>query len=73
MTKEEKARFIIASIRSELEAGTKYYKVSYSTIGYELLTVKSVIECVLNEGTVCIVPSQAKKDVWELAKSYIGD
>ena len=49
----ERALELMQSVQNELDLGTKHY----NRVGKELTTQKEIIECMLKEGTVTIVPT----------------
>jgi hypothetical protein len=52
----KKAAMLIAGIREELASGTEHYNQA----GHKLTTEKEILECLLGEGSVVIVPKEVK-------------
>ena len=56
----ERALELMQGVQNELDLGTKHY----NRVGKLLTTQKEVIECLVQEGTVMIVPTPDRVDLF---------
>jgi len=60
-TTEDLARSLILAVEQELVLGTKHYNAA----GDLLETVKEIVDCLLDEGSVTLEPTPERKHLFE--------